>query len=108
MNPFRNLPAVNDVLATAALREALAQHPRDAVVAAIRDELGLLRGRLAQGDAVDGAANAEVLAGRVALRLHHELRPKLRRVINATGIVLHTNLGRAPTADAAAQAAYEA
>src|SRR5206468_4025525 len=37
-----------------------------------------------------------------------ELRPKLRPVINATGIVLHTNLGRAPIAEEAAQAAYEA
>src|SRR5205807_3357790 len=40
-------------------------------------------------------------------RLGQEFRPKLRPVINATGIVLHTNLGRAPTAEAAAQAAYE-
>ena len=108
MNPFRNLPAVNDVLAATALQEALAQHPRDAVVAAIRDELSDLRGRLAQGETVDGEAGAEGLAGRVVVRLTHELRPRLRGVINATGIVLHTNLGRAPTAEAAAQAAYEA
>jgi L-seryl-tRNA(Ser) seleniumtransferase len=108
MNPFRNLPAVNDVLATPALRDALAVHPRDAVVAAIREELGQLRGRLAQGEAVDGEASAETLAGRVVERLAHELRPKLRSVINATGIVLHTNLGRAPVAEPAARAAYEA
>ncbi len=108
MNPFRNLPAVNDVLATPALRDALTLHPRDAVVAAIRDELGRLRGRLGQGEAVDGEADAEELAGRVVARLAHELRPKLRIVINATGIVLHTNLGRAPTAESAARAAYDA
>jgi L-seryl-tRNA(Ser) seleniumtransferase len=108
MNPFRNLPAVNDVLATATLGEALALHPRDAVVAAVREELGRLRGRLGQGEAVDGEAAAKELAGRVVRRLAHELRPKLRAVINATGIVLHTNLGRAPTAEPAARAAYDA
>src|SRR5205807_2323289 len=41
-------------------------------------------------------------------RLGQEFRPKLRPVINATGIVLHTNLGRAPVAEEAARAAYEA
>src|SRR5207249_3226972 len=40
--------------------------------------------------------------------LGQEMRPKLRPVINATGIVLHTNLGRSPVADEAARAAYEA
>jgi L-seryl-tRNA(Ser) seleniumtransferase len=44
----------------------------------------------------------------VAERLGRETLPKLRSVINATGIVLHTNLGRAPVAEEAARAAYEA
>jgi L-seryl-tRNA(Ser) seleniumtransferase len=108
MNPLRNLPAVNDVLAAAALREALAVHGRDAVVAAVRDQLAVLRGRMTKGEAVDGEAAVEDLAGRVAERLARELRPKLCHVINATGIVLHTNLGRAATAEAAARAAYDA
>src|SRR5207253_3598418 len=41
-------------------------------------------------------------------RLHRESQPRLRGVINATGIVLHTNLGRAPMAEEAARAAYDA
>ena len=45
---------------------------------------------------------------RIAERLGHTFQPKLRTVINATGIVLHTNLGRAPIAEEAAQAAYAA
>ena len=47
-------------------------------------------------------------AARVIARLGQEFQPKLRTVINATGIVLHTNLGRAPIADEAAKAAYDA
>ena len=44
----------------------------------------------------------------MAERLGRDLRPRLCPVINATGIVLHTNLGRAPIAEEAAQAAGEA
>ena len=63
--------------------------------------------------AVLAARRAELLAGArdepdlVARALAH-LRPSLRRVLNATGVVLHTNLGRAPLAPAAADAARDA
>src|SRR5262249_1363106 len=76
--------------------------------AAIRQELAEVRRQLGQGEQIDGQGGAEAVAARVAERLGRELRPKLRPVINATGIVLHTNLGRAPVAEEAAQAAYEA
>ncbi len=107
-NPFRNLPSVNDVLAVPALQALEREHAHDVIVAAVRHELGEVRGRLGQGETLDGQLNAEAVAGRVAERLGRELRPKLRKVINATGIILHTNLGRAPVAEAAARAAYEA
>ncbi len=107
-SPFRNLPAVNDVLAALALVEVLSEHAREQVVVVIRAELGALREQIARGVAVDGQAAAEAIAARVAERLARELRPKLLPVINATGIVLHTNLGRAPIAEVAAQAALEA
>src|SRR5207247_11320134 len=41
-------------------------------------------------------------------RLQNQMQPKVRSVINAAGIILHTNLGRAPIAEKAAKAAYEA
>ncbi len=107
-NPFRNLPAVNDVLAAPALRALAERHAHDRIVAAARDELADLRERLGRGESIDGAADVEAVAARAAGRLEREQRPKLRRVINATGVVLHTNLGRAPMADEAARAAYEA
>src|SRR5437660_10222850 len=95
-NPFRSLPAVNDVLDAPAVRELESRHAHDLIVATVRQELAELRQQLAAGNAVDGQADAAAVAARVAARLEREMRPKLRPVINATGIVLHTNLGRSP------------
>jgi L-seryl-tRNA(Ser) seleniumtransferase len=103
-NPYRSLPAVNEVLASPLLPAG----DHELAVALIRQELAALRQRLAEGDMADGDLQVERIAARVAERLQRELRPRLRQVINATGIVLHTNLGRAPMAEAAARAAYEA
>jgi L-seryl-tRNA(Ser) seleniumtransferase len=107
-NPFRNIPSVNDILDLPAVRALAREHAHDAVVTAVRDELGELRARLARGESLDGHGEPKAVAGRVARRLGRDFRPKLRPVINATGIVLHTNLGRAPVAEEAARAAYEA
>jgi L-seryl-tRNA(Ser) seleniumtransferase len=107
-NPYRCLPAVNDLLAAPAFLGLALSHPHEFIVAAVRTELDELRARLGRGENIDGEVGADALARRVAERLHRELRPKLRTVINATGIVLHTNLGRAPMAEEAARAAAEA
>jgi L-seryl-tRNA(Ser) seleniumtransferase len=107
-NRFRSLPSVNDVLQAPAVQSLSQAHAHELVVAAVRAELDAARRRLAAGEVLDGQTGAESLAAAVAARLGRELRPKLRPVINATGIVLHTNLGRAPVAEEAARAAYEA
>jgi L-seryl-tRNA(Ser) seleniumtransferase len=107
-NPFRDLPAVNAVLELPAVRALAREHAHEAVVEAVRRELAELRALLGRGEALDGRSDPQAIAGRVAERLARELRTKLRPVINATGIVLHTNLGRAPIAEEAARAAYEA
>jgi len=107
-NPFRNLPAVHEVLKTPAVQALAKDHAHAVIVAAVRQELAELRRGLGRGETVDGKAGVEAVAGRVAARLGRELRPRLRPVINATGIILHTNLGRSPVAEEAARAAYEA
>ena len=107
-NPLRNLPSVTAILDLPATQGLKSKYAHDLVVAAIREELDDVRERLGQGEARDGFADPESIARRVGQRLQRDLRPKLRRVINATGIVLHTNLGRAPVAEQAAQAAYQA
>jgi L-seryl-tRNA(Ser) seleniumtransferase len=107
-NPFRWLPSVNDVLAAAPVQALAAEHGHDATAAAVRAELADLRDLLRQGQALNGEAGVDDVAARVVTRLRREAAPKLRPVINATGIVLHTNLGRAPAAEEAARAAYDA
>jgi L-seryl-tRNA(Ser) seleniumtransferase len=107
-NPFRNLPSVNDVLLVAPVQVLAGQHAHEQIVTAVRDELADLRCALSQGESIDGRASPEAVGERVVQRLGRLFQPKLRPVINATGIVLHTNLGRAPVAEEAARAAYEA
>jgi L-seryl-tRNA(Ser) seleniumtransferase len=107
-NPLRNLPSVTEVLQTAPLTDLAASCAHDRIVTAVRSELTGLRQRLTSGEALDALTDPSAVATAVAARLASEYKPLLRPVINATGIVLHTNLGRAPVAEAAAQAAYEA
>jgi L-seryl-tRNA(Ser) seleniumtransferase len=107
-NPLRGLPSVHDVLEQPVVRELAGAHAHELIVSAVREELADLRKRLGRGETVDGAADASAVGECVVRRLIGALRTKLRPVINATGIILHTNLGRAPMAMEAARAAYDA
>jgi len=86
---LRDLPAVHDVLDRLALLPA--RYPHALLVAEIRAVLDQMRAEILAGHS-NGASAEE----RVTRRLAALERPSLRRVINATGVVLHTNLGRAP------------
>ncbi|HYV35516.1 MAG TPA: L-seryl-tRNA(Sec) selenium transferase, partial [Gemmataceae bacterium] len=108
LNPFRTLPAVNQILETATVAALQATYAHDHIVATIRQELDGLRQSLTDGANLDGQTDVAAVADRVALKIQRDLVPKLRTVINATGIILHTNLGRAPIAEEAAQAAHQA
>src|SRR5512132_463575 len=101
---LRSLPAVEAVLREPSLADALARVPRPLVVDAVRAEVALERTRLAGARDGAPAPDPATLAARAAARALAEARPALRRVLNATGIVLHTNLGRAPLAAAAREA----
>ena len=88
---FRNLPAVNDVLER--LSPSARRLPHELIVAEIRRAIDIARASLKAGQPPSHAIEASV---ETALARWSE--PSLRRVINATGVVLHTNLGRAPLA----------
>ena len=101
---LRALPAVETLLQLPVLASALGRLPRPLVVEAVRFELAEARARLKRGGA---APEPQALADAAAARATASERPLLRRVINATGVVLHTNLGRAPLSRAARQAVAE-
>jgi L-seryl-tRNA(Ser) seleniumtransferase len=103
-NPFRELPSVAKLLDDPALAEAKSQYSHDELTSAIRAELDWLRSKLAARESIDPS----LLPQAILKRLARESAPRLRRVINATGIVLHTNLGRAPMHESAALAAADA
>ena len=102
---FRNLPSVDSVLATPEVAAAAASFSRDWIVDLVRQELDLARNRIRQGD---GAAGLDEVAALVCQRVDEAVRAQPRRVINATGVIIHTNLGRAPLSRSAIQAAEEA
>jgi L-seryl-tRNA(Ser) seleniumtransferase len=97
-DPRRDLPSVSTLLETDGIRALLERHPRPIVVDAIRSAIDAAR-------AADTSRRTEQQwVATVASAVEKTDRPSLRRVINATGIVLHTNLGRAPLAKSAVEA----
>lgn len=102
---FSRIPSVEQVLRHATVAPLLDEHPRGEVVAAVRAVLDGLRDKLRRGESAD--AKLPRLAIEIRAILHDRSRSSLRRVVNATGILLHTGLGRAPLAEAAVEAVAE-
>ncbi len=87
---LRDLPSVDELLRD----QRLAQEPRALVVAAARISLDVAR------DEIRAGHEPGDLVDRVLTELATARRPSLRRVLNATGVLVHTNLGRAPLPEA--------
>jgi L-seryl-tRNA(Ser) seleniumtransferase len=93
---LRELPSVEQLLQTEPLRSAAEAGPRALAVAAARHELERCRQAILSGNG--GPPQAGQLAARAADEFERAARPTLVPVINATGVIVHTNLGRAPLA----------
>ena len=105
----RRIPSVETIVAGAEFASLRDAHPRERLVAVVREVVADARARAA---AADASAEAQVVdpawfAAESARRLAQHSHTGPRRVINATGVVLHTNLGRAPLAERAAAAVAE-
>jgi L-seryl-tRNA(Ser) seleniumtransferase len=100
---FRLLPSINDVLLTAACQSHLTTNSRAAVLLAARRALTELRLEISSGQHTEDSLQKrldqlhDVIGNYLTSIRQYSLRP----VINATGVILHTNLGRAPLSDAA-------
>ena len=103
MSDFRVIPSVEQLRQRDAMRALETRYGRTALVEALRAETGALRDELAAGRiaAVALADAVERIERGVEARLRAAMRPSLVRVVNATGVIVHTNLGRAPLAEAA-------
>ncbi|MFP4224826.1 MAG: L-seryl-tRNA(Sec) selenium transferase [Phycisphaeraceae bacterium] len=98
---LRQLPSIDDLLRTDAVARWLTAHPRPVVVRSLRSAVDELRQQILSGDArcgVQHVGEAYVLE-RAGRKLEEAVRPRLRSAINATGIILHTGLGRAVLAE---------
>jgi L-seryl-tRNA(Ser) seleniumtransferase len=103
MTDFRIIPSVEQLRQRDAMQTLETRYGRNAVVDALRDETNALRERLGSGAiaAVTVSDAVDAIERGVEARLRAAMRPSLVRVINATGVVVHTNLGRAPLSEAA-------
>lgn len=96
---FRKIPKMDNLLKEPLLLESAESMPRGRMRSILQKALDDLRASLLQG--ADMPSEAELLEG-FAARLKRENQYHLRKVINGTGIVLHTNLGRAPISEVVA------
>ena len=105
-HPLRSLPSVDRVLSEPAI--AALGLPVELVADAVREELRRVRAAILAAEGEAATPSLDAIAASVAEQLTARFAPSLRPVINATGVVIHTNLGRAPLSGAAVKAMREA
>ncbi len=100
---LRNLPSVDEVLRCQELADLRQQHPHRRLAQWARDAVDHFRNQILEGVPIDSAAALQIVLERVRQQQQGDAGQSIQQVINATGIVLHTNLGRAPLSKRATQ-----
>jgi L-seryl-tRNA(Ser) seleniumtransferase len=99
---LRRLPSVDELLLRPGVAALCNTVERGYAVESVREVLALVRHEITTGDITEEkAVDPEALEQRILSAVKSELSPSLRPVINASGVILHTNLGRAPLTSAA-------
>lgn len=94
---YRSIPKVDIILEYEAIQASIEKYGREIVIDAIRVEMDELRKFIGTCDSEEAAKEAIAnVVSSIVKRAEKMLQPNMRRVINATGTILHTNLGRAP------------
>ena len=101
---LRQIPKVDELLKEAKLEALLAEVSEKIVTRAVRQGLDELRQNILEGK-IEEMPGKDAICDRIVSIARREASPSLQRVINGTGIILHTNLGRACLSDKAAKAA---
>ena len=104
---LRGIPKVDEMLQDKRLLFFMDEMPRQVLVDAVREITALAREEIKSGTRQYAVTPDEIVA-QVEVMFTEWQRKNLRRVINATGVVLHTNLGRARLSKQAAEAASQA
>ena len=99
----KDLPSVDRLLRQSAAAALVAEHGHTLVAGEARALLDALRARAVAAELPAAEVQAGALEGALRQRVDERLRPRLQRVLNLTGTVIHTNLGRALLADSALQ-----
>ena len=105
-NILRRIPKIDEVLQDRRLVLFYGTTPRSVIVDSVRETIDHLRKEILAGN-TDGLSDKEALLDEIVNTIIEKKRSVLRRVVNATGVVLHTNLGRAQLSKAAAQAVVD-
>jgi L-seryl-tRNA(Ser) seleniumtransferase len=96
---LKNIPKVDKVLEWPEIKVFLGEYPRPVVMTVVREALDLLRAKILRGDDTTESLQSAAIVDQVGIALAKTSTPGLRRVINGTGVILHTNLGRAPLSE---------
>lgn len=103
MSLLRQIPPVDRLLETSGFEDMFGTYTRERIVESMRAVLDELRRGVEQGTVGEDDLRAEAILRRTEEYLTRRFAPYYRRVVNATGVVLHTNLGRAPLAPEVAE-----
>jgi L-seryl-tRNA(Ser) seleniumtransferase len=104
---LRKIPSVEAVLESGLIAQLMGRYRRQLVVSAVREAVAAERNAILAGTQTETPSAAKI-AGVVTKTLEAKMKRSMRRVVNATGVVLHTNLGRAILPASAVEAVREA
>jgi L-seryl-tRNA(Ser) seleniumtransferase len=102
---MKDIPKVDRMLDWPGISVLLAKHPRPEVLAAVRTVLGQLREQV-RSNCAEVSLEPARISTRVSSELASRSKPSLQALVNGTGVVVHTNLGRSPLADEAEEAIH--
>lgn len=105
---LRAIPSVDRLLSDPCFEDIKKEYSDEIVKRMVRASLEELRDEIRGGEADESECSAEALARRTRKTAHRRVGPKLRKLINATGVIVHTNLGRSPLSRRVADRIHQA